>query len=324
MKKTARTLMIALSLVMLLTAAAACGGEAGSAGQSSPGSAAPENAAPSQPSQSPAPQSPAPTSPAPASPAPASPAPPAAAPETPAATEKPGGGLNTVEPGVLIMATNAEFPPYEFWEGNTIVGIDAEIAGAIASKLGLTLRIDDIEFNAIIAAVTGGRVDMGMAGMTVTEDRMQNVNFSTSYATGVQVIIVKEGSPITSVDDLFVGDTVFDIGVQESTTGDLYTTWDLEDEGLATIHRYNRGADAVQALVTGRVDCVVIDNEPAKAFVAMNQGLMILDTEYAVEEYAIAFAKSSTELLDAVDGALRELIADGTVQQILDKYIGAD
>ena len=232
------------------------------------------------------------------------------------------GGF-TVEPGLLVMATNAEFPPYEFWEGGRIVGIDAEIAGAIAEKLGLTLRIDDMDFGAILAAVDAGRADIAMAGLTITEERMQNFNFSTSYATGVQVVIVRDGSTITSADDLSeVGG--FNIGVQESTTGDLYTTWDLEDEGLATIHRFRRGADAVQALITGRVDCVVIDNEPAKAFVAMNRGLHILDTEFAVENYAIAFKKTSTELRDAVDGALRQLIADGTTQRIIDKYIKID
>ena len=229
------------------------------------------------------------------------------------------GGL-TVEPGVLIMATNAEFPPYEFWEGGRIVGIDAEIAEAIAGKLGLRLRIEDMDFGAILAAVSAGRADMAMAGLTITEERMESMDFSTSYSTGVQVIIVRDGSPITSVDDLFADDANWNIGVQESTTGDLYTTWDLEDEGLATIHRFRRGADAVQALVTGRVDCVVIDNEPARAFVAMNRGLRILETEFAVEQYAIAFAKGNP-LRDAVDGALRELIADGTVQRIINKYI---
>ena len=247
--------------------------------------------------------------------------PPAA--NTPAEPSAPEKAFTTVEDGLLVMGTNAEFPPYEFWDGDRIVGIDAEIAGAIAGKLGLTLRIDDMEFTSIIAAVTAGRADIGMAGLTITEDRMESVDFSTSYATGVQVIIVAENSPIASVDDLFdVGG--FDIGVQESTTGDLYTTWDLEDEGLATIHRYVRGVDAVMALNAGRVDCVVIDNEPAKAFVAMNPGLMILETEFAVEDYAIAFSKSNSALRDAVDGALRELIADGTVKAIVDKYITAD
>ena len=237
-----------------------------------------------------------------------------------------GGGsdLDTVEPGMLIMATSADFPPYEFWEGGQIVGIDAEIAAAIAEKLGLELRIDDMDFTSIIAAVVAGRADIGMAGMTVTDERLESVDFSVSYATGVQVIIVAEGSPITSVDDLFTEGNNFVIGVQESTTGDLYSTWDLEDEGLATVQRYRRGTDAVQSLLVGRVDCVIIDNEPAKAFVAVNPGLRILDTEFAVEDYAIAVRKGNTELLDAINTALTALIADGTVQRIVDKYISAD
>ena len=219
------------------------------------------------------------------------------------------------------MATSADFPPYEFWEGGDIVGIDAEVAGAIAEKLGLELRIDDMDFTAILPAVVAGRVDMGMAGMTVTDERLESVDFSISYATGVQVIIVGEDSPITSVDDLFEYGASFNIGVQESTSGDLYATWDLEDEGLATVHRYRRGTDTVQSLIAGRVDCVIIDNEPAKAFVASNPGLMILDTEFAVEDYAIAFQTGNTALKEAVDGALRDLIADGTVRTIIDKYI---
>ena len=238
-----------------------------------------------------------------------------------ACTQK--GGF-TVEEGVLIMVTNAEFPPYEFWDGDQIVGIDAEIAGAIAERLGLTLRIDDISFDSIIPSVTNGRADMGMAGMTITEERKQSVNFSTSYAKGVQVIIVREGSPITNNEDLTAEDAKFNVGVQEATTGDLYATWDLEDEGFATVFRFRRGADAVQALVTGRVDCVIIDNEPAKAFVAANSGLKILDTEYAVEDYAIAFSLKNAALRDAVDEVLIELIADGTVQSIIDKYIKVD
>lgn len=240
-------------------------------------------------------------------------APPPAAPQ-PATPQPEASG------GKLIMATNAAFPPYEFYESGAIVGIDAEIAGLIAEKLGLTLEIMDIEFDSIIAAVQTGKADMGMAGMTVTEDRLQSINFTTSYATGVQVVIVKEGGPIQSIDDLFdVGG--FRIGVQTSTTGDLYTTWDLEDEGLGTVERYNKGADAVMALTTGKVDCVVIDNEPAKSFVAANPGLKILDMEYAVEEYAICIAKGNTELLEKVDAALQELIADGSTQAVIDKYI---
>ncbi len=170
----------------------------------------------------------------------------------------------------LTMGTNAEFPPYEFYEGDAVVGIDAEIAAAIADKLGMKLVIQDMAFESIIPAITSGKIDMGMAGMTVTEERMQSVNFSSSYATGVQVVIVTEGSAIEDKDDLMAGG--LKIGVQSGTTGDLYATWDLEDEGLATVQRYNKGADAVQALVTGKVDCVIIDNEPAKAFVEANNG----------------------------------------------------
>ena len=232
-------------------------------------------------------------------------------------------GLKTVESGKLIMATNAAFPPYEYIEGNQIVGIDAEIAGAIAAKLGLELQIDDMEFDSIIESVKGGKADIGLAGMTVTEERKEVVNFTTSYATGVQVVIVAEGSAITTVDDLFAEGANHLIGVQRNTTGDLYSTWDLEDAGLATVERYSKGADAVQALLTGKVDCVVIDNEPAKAFVEANEGLVILDTAYAVEDYAAAMNKDNAELYEAVNKALEELIADGTVASIISKYIPA-
>jgi len=229
-----------------------------------------------------------------------------------------------VESGKLIMATNAAFPPYEYIEGNEIVGIDAEIAGAIAEKLGLELQIDDMEFDSIVESVKGGKADIGLAGMTVTAERQEVINFTVSYATGVQVVIVTEDSAITSVDDLFADGASHLIGVQRNTTGDLYCTWDLEDAGLATVERYSKGADAVQALLTGKVDCVVIDNEPAKAFVDANEGLKILDTEYAIEDYAAAMNKDNTELYEAVNKALEELIADGTVAAIIAKYIPAN
>lgn len=172
----------------------------------------------------------------------------------------------------LVMGTNAEFPPYEYYDGDEIVGIDAEIAAAIADKLDMKLVIEDMSFDSVITSVTSGKIDMGMAGLTVTEERETQVSFTSSYAQGVQVVIVPEGSDITSVDDLFVEGANYAIGVQTSTTGDLYATWDLEDEGLATIQRYNKGADAVAALVSGKIDCVIIDNEPAKAFVEANNG----------------------------------------------------
>lgn len=235
-----------------------------------------------------------------------------------------GSKAATANEGKLTMATNAQFPPYEYYEGDAIVGIDAEIAAAIAEKLGLELVIEDMEFDSIIEAVKAGKADIGLAGMTVTPERMEAVNFTVSYATGVQVVIVSEDSPIASVDDLFVEGNNYVIGVQRNTTGDIYCTGDIEENGLGTIDRYSKGADAVQALLTGKVDCVVIDNEPAKAFVSETEGLKILETEYITEDYAGAMSKDNTELYEKVNAALEELIADGTVQAIIDKYISAE
>jgi len=232
--------------------------------------------------------------------------------------------LTTVESGKLIMGTNAAFPPYEFIsdeDGETIVGIDAEIAEAIAQKLGLELQIEDMEFGSILTSVQTGKVDIGMAGITVTEERLQNVDFSDTYATGIQAIIVTENSPITSVDDLYADDADYMIGVQESTTGHIYCE---DDFGADHVTAYSIGANAVQALVADKVDCVIIDNEPAKAFVAANEGLVILETSYAVEDYAAALSKDNPELTAAFNAALAELIADGTVQGIVDKYISAE
>ena len=221
----------------------------------------------------------------------------------------------------LTMGTNASFPPYEYYEDGKIVGIDAEIAAAIAEKLGMELKIEDMDFKAIIPAVTEGKIDFGMAGMTVTEERLQSVNFSETYATGIQAIIVKEGSEIKSVDDLYTEGATWKIGVQDSTTGDIYCT---DDFGEDRVSKYAVGADAVEALKTGKVDCVIIDNEPAKNFVATNEGLKILDTEYTQEDYAIAIALDNTELLEKINGALKELIDDGTVAAIIEKYIPAE
>ncbi len=225
----------------------------------------------------------------------------------------------------LTMGTNAAFPPYEYYDDETdeIVGIDAEIAQAICDKLGYSLEIVDMDFDSLITAVATGKVDFVMAGLTVTEERQQSVDFTASYATGVQVVIVPEGSDITSVDDLFADGAYHTVGVQQGTTGDIYVTSDIEDAGLGEVSQYKTGTDAVLALTSGKVDCVVIDNEPAKNYVAANEGLVILDTEYLIEEYAIALAKDS-EMTESFNTALEELIEDGTVQTILDKYITAD
>ena len=245
---------------------------------------------------------------------------PAAAAETTAAaadTEAPAAEVKTIEAGKLIMSTNASFPPYEMIaDDGSFEGIDVEVADAIAKKLGLELEVDDMDFDAALLAVQQNKSDIVMAGVTVTEDRKLVMNFTDSYATGVQVVIVKEGSDVT-LDNL--GEKM--IGTQRGTTGYIYTSGDYGDDHVTA---YDNGASAVQALLNGQVDCVVIDSAPAEAFVAANAGLTILDTEYVTENYAIGVNKDNTALLDAINQALAELTADGTVQAIVDKYITAE
>ena len=256
------------------------------------------------------------------------------------------------DPNVLVMATNAAFPPYEFKEGEGYAGIDVEIAEAIAKKLGKKLEIADIDFGAIIDGVQTGKYDFGMAGLTVTDERKEQVNFTASYATGVQVIIVRNDSKITKLEDFYifegdsedptglnedeaiVGKDGIKIGVQQDTTGDIYCSDDFKKWGFNTcdaegvikidrVERYKTGADAVEALKAGKVDAVIIDNEPAKSFVEANKdSVKILESgEYVVEEYAICVSKKNTELLKDIDEALAELKANGTIDRIIAKYI---
>ena len=235
-----------------------------------------------------------------------------------AASETETAELSTVEPGKLIMSTNAAFPPYEMTtDSGEFEGIDIETAQAIADKLGLELQIDDMDFDAALLAVQQGKSDMVMAGVTVTDERQNVMDFTDSYATGIQSIIVKEDSDIASVDDL-AGKK---IGTQRGTTGYLYCSDDFGDENVVA---YDNGLTAVQMLNNGQVDCVVIDNAPAKEFVAANPGLKLLDTAYVEENYAIGVGKGNTELKDAINTALEELKADGTLQAIVDKYITAE
>ena len=235
-----------------------------------------------------------------------------------ASTSAAAGELTTVEAGKLTMATNAAFPPYEMTtDAGEFEGIDIETAQAIADKLGLELQIDDMDFDAALLAVQQGKSDMVMAGVTVTDERQNVMDFTDSYATGIQSIIVKEDSDIASVDDL-AGKK---IGTQRGTTGYLYCSDDFGDENVVA---YDDGLTAVQMLNNGQVDCVVIDNAPAKEFVAANPGLKLLDTAYVEEDYAIGVGKGNTELKDAINTALEELKADGTLQAIVDKYITAE
>ena len=235
-----------------------------------------------------------------------------------AASETETAELSTVEPGKLIMSTNAAFPPYEMTtDSGEFEGIDIETAQAIADKLGLELQIDVMDFDAALLAVQQGKSDMVMAGVTVTDERQNVMDFTDSYATGIQSIIVKEDSDIASVDDL-AGKK---IGTQRGTTGYLYCSDDFGDENVVA---YDDGLTAVQMLNNGQVDCVVIDNAPAKEFIAANPGLKLLDTAYVEEDYAIGVGKGNTELKDAINTALEELKADGTLQAIVDKYITAE
>ena len=247
---------------------------------------------------------------------------------------KPTDEPKTEEPQKLVMATNASFPPYEFvGENGAYEGIDVEIAGKIAEKLGLELEIVDTEFGSIIGGVQSGKYDFGMAGMTVTEERKKSVDFSDSYATAVQVVIVAADSPYESFEEFYTG---FDadenptgvvegikIGVQQDTTGDIYSS-DTPDNwgfGQENVIRYKTGNDAVEALKAGKVTAVIIDNEPAKSFVAANEGLNILEGAYAEEEYAICVAKENSDLLDQINTALQELTDDGVIADIVEKYI---
>ena len=232
--------------------------------------------------------------------------------------------FTTVTPGKLTMSTNASFPPYEMVaDDGSFEGIDIEVAGAIAQKLGLELQVDDMGFDAALQAAQTGKSDMVMAGVTVTEERQAVMDFSNSYANGVQVVIVKEGSPIQTVDDLANANM---IGCQMGTTGYIYCSDTVENGGFGEDHvtPYDDGAAAVQALMNGQIDAVVIDNMPAQEYVAANPGLKILDGEFTNEDYAIGVAKGNTALLDAINDALEELTADGTIQSIVDKYISAN
>ena len=232
--------------------------------------------------------------------------------------------FTTVQPGKLIMSTNAEFPPYEMLDDSgTPIGIDVEVAGAIAQKLGLELVVDDMGFDAALLAVQNGQSDIAMAGITVNETRLAVMDFTDSYATGVQVVIVKEGSDVT-MDNL--GDHM--IGTQLGTTGYIYASDTPENGGYGEDHviGYETGAVAVQALISGQVDAVIIDNLPAQEYVKANAaaGLTILEGTWVEEDYAIGLQKGNAELMEAVNGALNELKADGTFQSIVDKYITAD
>lgn len=226
------------------------------------------------------------------------------------------GKESSMDKDTLVMATNAEFPPYEYYDGDDVVGIDVEIAQAVCDELGKELVVEDMAFDSVITSVSSGKADFGLAGITVTDERKESVNFSDTYAHTSQVVIVMEDSDITCVDDL-TGKT---LGVQLGTTGDIYAG----DVDGAIVERYNKGFEAVQAMMTGKIDAVIIDQEPAKAFVAENEGIKILDEAFTEEDYAMAIAKDNDELVEAINDALATLKESGKLDEIVAKYIKAE
>ena len=246
---------------------------------------------------------------------------------TPAETAAADLSSALIEDGKLIMSTNAQFPPYEMvadgegFNGTGFEGIDIEIASAIADKLGLELVIDDMEFDSALLAVQNNAADVMLAGLSYSEDRDEVMDFTDSYATGVQVVIVKDGSGVT-MDNL--GDYM--IGTQRGTTGYIYASDTPENGGYGEDHvsGYDNGATAVQALVNGQVDAVIIDEAPAKEYVAANEGLTILPGNWVEEQYCAAVNQGNEALLNAINTALNELMEDGTVDEIISKYISAE
>ena len=222
----------------------------------------------------------------------------------------------------LVMATNAEFPPYEYKEGEEFKGIDVEIMTAIAEDMGMTLKVEDMDFDAIIPSVNSGKADVGAAGMTVTEDRLENVDFSNTYATARQVLIVKADSGLDSIEAI----QGKKIGTQLGTTGDIYARDSIEDGGFGeeNVQAYSKGFEAVQALEQGKISAVLIDNEPAKVFVSQVEGLVILDEAFVEEEYALCVKKGNTELLEKINASLAKLKESGKFDEIIDKYITAE
>lgn len=211
----------------------------------------------------------------------------------------------------LIMVTNATFPPYEFYQGNQIVGIDVDLVREIALRNNLELIIEDMAFDSVIAAVQTGKADVAASGITVTDDRKKQIDFTTSYVKADQVIIVRQESDIRGAADL----PGRRIGVQHGTTGDTYVTTHIGEP-----ERYQDGALAVASLATGKVDAVVLDSAPAQEHVARNAGLSILPTSLASEEYAMAIRKNRPELLLMFNKTLTDLQADGTLAAITAKY----
>ncbi len=222
--------------------------------------------------------------------------------------------LDELGKSTLIMGTNAEFEPFEYRENDEIVGYDVDMVSEAALLMDMDVQVEDMNFDSLITALTSGKIDIIAAGMSVTDERLEVVNFSDPYYSATQVIIVpKEGATVSSSADL-AGKK---IGVQEATTGDIYVDENIEG---AEINRFKKAVDASVDLANGRLDAVVLDEQPAKRIVEQNDALTILDEPLTQEEYAIAVRKDNPKLLEAINAALSVLEDIGTKDVILDKY----
>ena len=217
---------------------------------------------------------------------------------------------------VLRVGTNAEFPPFEYvGDDGQPDGFDIALIKAIGEKMGYEVVVENMEFASLVGAI-GTKIDVSIAGMTIDEERLQSVDFSEPYYDAIQYVIVPEGSDIDSAEDL----EGKKIGVQLGTTGD-YAVEEIEG---ATAAQYNKGVDAVNDLLNGRVDCVIIDKNPALVFEAEYEGIVALpgdQFDFGVEQYAIALPKGDTELANEINQALKELKEDGTYDALVKQYI---
>lgn len=221
-------------------------------------------------------------------------------------------GENADAGKTLTMATNAEFPPFEYLEGEEIVGADVDIANAIAEKLGRKLEITNIDFDAALTGAATGKYDVAIAGVTATDERRQNMGFTDDYYTASQAIIVTADSEIKAAADL-EGKTV---SCQEGTTGEQYLL-----DNKYTVQSFKTGAEAISALTSGKVDAVVIDNAVAKALSEKQDGkTVVLDEALTEEAYAIVTKLGNDEFIGEINKALAELKAEGKLAEIFEKY----
>ncbi len=224
--------------------------------------------------------------------------------------------------GFVTMSTNAEFEPFEYKDGDSIVGIDADISQKIADKLGVKLKINDVAFDTLTTELSAGKTNFVAAGMTVTDDRKKNVDFSDTYFDASQAIIVLKGSAIKARTDL----NGKKVGVQQGTTGDTFCTNEdgKSDIKVGSVERYNKGVDAITDLINGKIDAVVIDDFPATKFVEKNaEKLVKLSDALTVEKYAIAVKKGDEAMLKTINDVLGEMKSSGELTKVIEKYKAA-